>query len=255
MRENIFNGNGSDSGGGASYDDTALKNRISSLEKSQDEQDILFAKNARNIDRVADFVGIDLSVEYLPLAQNQGVIIDDGIGLGTGLTLNGNATFRFKGCLKNKENQVCLIGARTGTSTTERTCINMLPVSGQIQSQWSGNKYKTDNIEMTQPFDIVADKTQTTISQAGGVYIVIENTGFEGVNPDTPICLFNNALQNSAYYSPVLQRAEIEIDGVVTVFEPKIKRNTQTGVQSVAMLKNGVDMVIDGLTLFEIQAA
>lgn len=256
MSENIFNGNGTDSssGGGGSYDDTALKNRISSLETSQVRQDKLIAKNSGNIDRIADFVGLDLTIEYLPLAQNQGVVMPDGVGLDTGLTLNGNAIFRFTGCLKNKDNQVCVIGARTGTSTSERTCINVLPVSGQIQSQWAANKYKTDNIEMTQPFEIVADKTQTTISQAGGVYIVIENAGFDGTNAQTPICLFNQALQNAQYFSPVLQRAEIEIDGVITVFEPKIKRNLETGTESVVLLKGGVEMAIDGLTLFEIQA-
>lgn len=236
----IQNGGGG-GGGGTPPDYEQLKNQV--------------AKNTNDIQRIADVLGIDLSIEYLPLAQNQGVVMPNGVGLDTGLTLNGNAIFRFTGCLKNKDNQVCLIGARTGTSTTERTCINMLPLSGQIQSQWAANRYKTDNIEMTQPFEIVAEKTQTTITQAGGVHIVIENSGFDGTNSQTPICLFNQALQNSAYYSPVLQRSEIEIDGVVSVFEPKIKRNTETGQESIVMLKNGVDMVIDGLTLFEIQAA
>lgn len=234
----IQNGGG---GGGTPPDYEQLKNQV--------------AKNTNNIQRIADLLGIDLSIEYRDIEQNQGVVMPDGVGLATGLTLNGNAIFRFTGCLKNKDNQVCLIGARTGTSTSERTCINMLPVSGQIQSQWAANKYKTDNIEMTQPFEIVANKTQTTISQAGGVYIVIENSGFDGTNPDTPICLFNQALQNSAYCSPVLQSAEIEIDGAVTRFEPKIKRNIETGIESVVLLKDGVEMDIDGLTLFEIQAA
>ena len=86
--DNIFNGNGTDGGGGGSYDDTALKNRISSLETSQVQQDKLIAKNSGNIDRIADFVGIDLTVEYLPLAANQGVVIDDGVEMAIdGLTL------------------------------------------------------------------------------------------------------------------------------------------------------------------------
>ena len=37
--------------------------------------------------------------------------------------------------------------------------------------------------------------------------------------------------------------------------QPKIKRNIETGEESVVLLKNGVDMAIDGLMLFEIQAA
>ena len=225
------------------YDDTAIQAQIT--------------KNTSNITRIAEYLGIDLTYEYLPLAQNNGVIIDDGYGLDTGLTLNGNAIFRFKGCLKNLDNQACLVGARTDTSTTERTCINVLPVSGQIQSQWSNNAYKVlkDDMNFLQPFDIIADKNQTVIAQNGVEIATIQNGGFSGTNTATPICLFNQALDNAQYYSPVLQSAEIEIDGTTTTIEPMIKRNTQTGVESVVMMKNGVEMAIDGLTLFEIQAA
>lgn len=225
------------------YDDAAIQAEIT--------------KNAQNIARIADFVGIDLTVEYLPLSANQGVIIDDGVGLDTGLKLNGNAIFRFKGCLKNLDNQACLIGARTDTSTTERTCINVLPVSGQIQSQWANNAYKVlkDDIDFLQPFDIIADKNQTVIAQNGVEISTIQNGGFSGINTETPICLFNQALDNAQYYSPVLQSAEIEIDGTTTTIEPMIKRNTQTGVESVVLFQNGVEMNISGLTLFEIQAA
>ena len=240
---NPFNGNGNGTGGGGcSCDDAEIK--------------ALIAKNSGNIDRIADYLGFVLSVEYLPLAQNQGVIIDDGVGIDTGLTLNGNAIFRFTGCLKDDVRMVSLLGARVGTSTTERTCINVLPQSGQIQSHWANNAYKVlkDDMDFLQPFDIIADKNQTVITQNGVNIATIQNGGFDGTNAETPICIFNQQLNKTNYYSPVLQRAEIEIDGVVTVFEPKIKRNTQTGVESVVILKNGVDMVMDGLTLFDIQA-
>lgn len=257
MSENIFNGNGTGEGGGGSYDDTALKNRISSLETSQVQQDKLIAKNSGNIDRIADKVGIDLTIEYLPLLKNQGVVMPDGVGIDTGLTLDGTVTFTFKGCLKNKDNQVCLIGARTGTSTSERTCINVLPQSGQVQSQWANNAYKVlkDNMNFTQPFEVVANDSYTDIIQSGAVIATIQNGGFTGKNTATPICLFNQALDNEQYYSPILQYADIYKNGVTTTFEPKIKRNTITGEESVVLLKNGVDMAIDGLTLFEIQAA
>ena len=219
------------------------------------EINALIAKNARNIDRIADFVGIDLAFEYLPLAENQGVIMTDGVGVDTGLTLNGGANFRFIGCLKDNQHQVCLIGARIGTSTTERTCINALPKSGQIQSQWANNAYQVlkDEMNFLQPFDIISDKNQTLITQNGVHIATIANGGFVGINDETPICLFNQVLQNDTYYSPVLQRAEITIDGIKTVFEPKIKRNIETGAESVVLLKNGVEIEIDGLTLFEIQ--
>ena len=235
--------NGGGGGGGTPPDYEQLKNQVT--------------KNTRNIDRIADFVGFDLTYEYLPLTANQGVIIDDGVGLDTGLTLNGNAIFRFKGCLKKLDNQACLIGARTDTSTTERTCINALPVSGQIQSQWANNAYKVlkDDMNFLQPFDIIADKNQTVIAQNGVEIATIQNGGFSGINTETPICLFNQSLDNAQYYSPVLQSAEIEIDGTITTIEPMIKRNIETGAESVVLLKNGVEMAIDGLTLFEIQAA
>lgn len=224
------------------YDDTAIQSEI--------------AKNAQNIARIADFLGIDLTVEYSPLAENQGVIINDHIGIDTGLTMNGNAIFRFTGCLKDDNHMVSLLGARVGTSTAERTCINALPQSKQIQSQWANNAAQTlNNIEFLQPFEIVADKTQTVITQNGVEVSTIQNGGFNGTNAETPICIFNQQLSNTNYYSPVLQRAEIEIGGIKTVFEPKIKRNIGTAVESVVLLKNGVEMAIDGLTLFEIQAA
>lgn len=259
MSENIFNGNGTDSGsgGGGSYDDTALKNRISSLETSQVQQDKLIAKNSGNIDRIADFVGLDLTYEYLPLAQNQGVVMPDGVGLDTGLTLNGLANFTFKGCLKDNQHQVCLIGSRTGTSTTERTCLNVLPQSGQIQSQWASNNYKVvkDDMDFTQPFIVTAKYLYTVITQNNIRIAEISNGGFKGTNDATPICLFNQSLDNEQYYSPVLQYAEISISGVITKFETKIKRIIATGEESLVLLKNGVEMAIDGLTLFEIQAA
>ena len=217
------------------YDDTTIQAQI--------------AQNARNIDRVADFVGLDLTYEYLPF-KGFGVIMPDGVGIDTGLTLNGNAIFRFKGCLRDDTKQVCLIGARTGTSTTERTCINVLPQSGQIQSQWANNAYKVlkDDMNFTQIFDVIADKNQTIIAQNSVDIATINNGGFEQANPATPICLFNQALDNAQYYSPLLKSAEIEINGVTTTFEPMIKRNIETGAESVVLCKNGVDMNIDGLT-------
>lgn len=215
------------------------------------------AQNTSNIDRIAEFVGLDLTYEYLPLAENQGVIVDDGIGIDTGFTLNGLANFTFKGCLKDNQNQVCLMGARTGTSTTERTCLNVLPQSGQIQSQWASNNYKVlkDDMDFTQPFTVTAKYLYSVITQNNTQIAEIQNGGFTGKNTATPICLFNQALDNEQYYSPVLQYAEISISGVTTTFEPKIKRIIATGEESVVLLKNGVDMNIDGLSLFEIQAA
>lgn len=222
-------------GGGGSYDDSEIK--------------VLIAKNTHNINRIAEFLGIDLTYEYLPF-NGLGVIMPDGVGIDTGLTLNGNAIFRFKGCLRDDTHQVCLIGARTGTSTSERTCINVLPQSGQIQSQWANNAYKVlkDDMNFIQIFDVIADKNQTIIAQNGVDIATINNGGFENTNPATPICLFNQALDNAQYYSPLLKSAEIEINGGITTFEPMIKRNIETGAETVVLCKNGVDMNIDGLT-------
>lgn len=223
------------------YDDTNIK--------------ALIDKNSGDIDRIADYVGVELGVEYLPLAKNQGVIIEDHIGIHTGLTMNGNAIFRFKGCLKDSNHMACLIGARVGTNTSERTCINVLPKSKKVQSQWANNAEQIIDMNFLQPFDIIADKAQTIIAQNGVEMAIIQNGGFDGVNETTPICIFNQQLSNNNYYSPILQSAEIEINGQTTTIEPMIKRNLETGAESVVLLKNGVEMAIDGLTLFEIQAA
>lgn len=235
---------GGGGGGGTPPDYEQLKNQV--------------AKNTNNIQRIADVLGIDLSIEYRDIEQNQGVALSqDGIGIDTGLTLNGNAIFRFSGCLKSLDNQVCPVGARTGTSTSERTCINFLPISGQIQSQWATNKYKIENIELSKLFNFVADKAQTVVTQSGGVQITIENTGFDGTNTQTPICLFNQSLNNNSYYSPIIQRVEIEINGVNNVFKPMFK--SKNGVDlGVVLMKNNEEMTLPSgvsLDLITIQAA
>ena len=220
------------------YDDTTIQAQI--------------AKNAQNIDRIARFVGFDLeaTVDYWSLKPNQGVVMPDGVGVSRSQCSSPGAT-GISGL------QVCLIGARTGTSATERTCINVLPQSGQVQSQWANNAYKVlkDDMNFFQPFNFTADKSSTLIRQNGQSISSISNGEFVGTNPDTPICLFNQSLNNSQYFSPVLQSAAIQINGVTTIFEPKIKQNLETGEESVVLLKDGVEMQIDGLSLFEIQAA
>ena len=281
MAYNPYNGNGKEcncSGGGgtpADYNElkqqvenntqaintlqrviARLDNNINSINQSLVNFNETLSSVNIKINKLSDCTGCDISFEYIDLLQNQAIApVERGVGLHTGLTLDGNAIFIVDGCVSPKypADQVCLIGARNGTSTTERTCINLLPTSKQIQSQWASNKYKVlseKKFSFTNFFRIVSNKNVTTINQNNNVER-IENGLFVGTNENVGIYLFNQSANNTDYYPPAIKYAEINHNGVRYIFEPKIKRNLNTNEESIVILKNGQEMDLGNIT-FEI---
>ena len=274
MAYNPYNGNGKEcncsGGGGTPADYNELKQQVANNTQainamqrviprldsniSSINEDLVSVN--RKINKLADCTGCDISFEYIDLLQNQAIApVELGVGVDTGLTLDGNAIFIVDGCVSSKypTNQVCLIGARNGTSTTERTCINLLPTSKQIQSQWASNKYKVlseTKFSFTNFFRIVSNKDVTTITQNNNVER-IGNGLFVGTNENVGIYLFNQSANNTDYYPPAIKYAEINHNGVRYIFEPKIKRNLDTNEESIVILKNGQEMDLGGIE-FEI---
>ena len=274
MAYNPYNGNGKEcncsGGGGTPADYNELKQKVANNTQainamqrviprldsniSSINEDMLSVN--RKINKLADCTGCNINTEYIDLLPNQAVApVERGVGLDTGLTLDGNAIFVVDGCVSHKypAEQVCLIGARNGTSTTERTCINLLPTSKQIQSQWASNKYKVlseTRFSFTNFFRIVSNKDVTTIRQNNNVER-IENGLFVGKNENVWIYLFNQSANNTDYYPPAIKYAEINHNGVRYIFEPKIKRNLDTNEESIVILKNGQEMDLGNIA-FEI---
>lgn len=241
---NPFNGNGTgDGGGGSSYDDTALKNRISSLETSQVQQDNLIAKNSGNIDRIADYVGVELGVEYLPLAENQAVKLSNAKSIDTGLFMDGNATIQAKGGIVTAGKQAILVGAYT--SNGERTALKMLSVSDKVQSQWASNVEITDlnGLNLLQPFLYTQNKDNTQITQ-GNITLNCVNGGFSGNSDTTKIYLFNQT-ENGDFNHGFLFYATITHSG--TIYEFKPMRKLKDGVDlEIVILKNGKELDLNG---------
>ena len=257
MSGNIFNGNGTDSGGGGSYDDTALKNRISSLEDSQTHQDKLIAKNSGNIDRIADKLGIDLAFEYLPLEENEYVVLSGVKSIDTGLTLDGNAEIKATGYVETAGRQGILVGAYKGNNS--RTVFKFLSGSGKAQSCWAGlveiTAENMNGIDLNAPFSFVQNKTTATITQ-GGKNVTVSNTGYSGIEPDTAIFLFNQT-ENGEFNSAAIKSVEIFSDGKQFRFEPMRKIEIENNTESVVILKNGQELPLNGgvLEIVEFQAA
>ena len=295
MRENIFNGNGE----GGSYDDTALKKRISSLETSQGQQDSLIAeledsqvqqdsrivsledsqtqqdnriteletsqtqqdkliaKNSGNIYRIADFVGIDLAFEYLPLAENEYVVLSGVKSIDTGLKMDGNAEIKATGYVATAGRQGVLVGAYKDNNS--RTVFKFLSGSGKAQSCWAGLAEITaenmNGINLNAPFSFVQNKTTATITQ-GGKSVMVSNKGYSGSEPDTAIFLFNQT-ESGEFNSAAIKIVEILIDGKQFRFEPMRKIEIGNNTQSVVILKDGKELPLNGgvLEIVEFQAA
>lgn len=233
-----------------------LDNNINSINQSLVNFNESLSSVNIKINKLANCTGCDINTEYIDLLPNQAIApVERGVGIDTGLKLDGNARFVIDGCVSSKypAEQVCLIGARNGTSTTERTCINLLPTSKQIQSQWASNKYKVlseTKFSFTNFFRIVSNKTLTTINQNNNVEI-IDNALFDGTNENIGIYLFNQSANNTDYYPPAIKYAEINHSGGRYVFVPKIKRNLDTNEESIVILKNGQEMDLGSIE-FEI---
>lgn len=210
------------------YDDTEIK--------------ALIAKNSVNIDRIADYVGVELGVEYLPLAENQAVKLTGVKAIDTGLNLDGNAEITAKGCVISSGNQAILVGAYN--STNARTVLKILSASLKVQSQWASNVEITElnGLNLLQPFIYTQNKDNTQITQ-GNITLNCVNGGFTGIS-SPKIYLFNQT-EIGEFNHGCLLYATITHGGLIYEFKPmrKIKDGVDLGV---VMLKNGKELDLKG---------
>lgn len=263
---NNFNGNGNgESGGGGTPADynqvkeqvaknksdiaiikaeqTEQNNSISGLQQSQSVQDTAIAKNSGNIDKIADFVGVDLSVEYQPLQANQAVKLSGASAIDTGLFMDGNAEFSVKCGVVTAGKQAIIVGAYN--SNSERTALKLLSGSLKIQSQWASNVEITDlnGLDLLQPIEYIQNKDGTIITQ-NGVTLNAVNGGFSGISDTTKIYLFNQT-ETGIYNGGFLSYAKITQNGVIYEFKPM--RKIKDGVDlCIVMLKNGEELDLKG---------
>ena len=224
------------------YDDTVIQAEIT--------------KNTQNIVRIADFLAIDLSVEYQPLAENEYVVLSGVKSIDTGLKMDGNAEIKAIGYVATAGRQGVLVGAYNDNNS--RTVFKFLSGGGKAQSCWADlveiSAENMNGIDLNQPFSFVQNKTNGTITQ-GEKTVTVSNTGYSGRGePETPIFLFNQTEKGEFNYAAI-KSVEILSNGEKYKFVPmkKIENNTQ----SVVILKNGRELPLNGgvLELVEFQAA
>ena len=225
------------------YDDTEIK--------------ALIAKNDRNIDRIAEFLGIDLAYKYQPLAENEYVVLSGVKSIDTGLKLDGNAEIKATGYVATAGRQGVLAGAYKDNNS--RTVFKFLSGSGKAQSCWAGLAEITaenmNGIDLNAPFSFVQNKTTATITQ-GVKNVTVSNTGYSGSEPDTAIFLFNQT-ENGEFNSAAIKSVEILIEGKQFRFEPMRKIEIENNAESVVILKDGQELPLNGgvLEIVEFQAA
>ena len=225
------------------YDDTEIK--------------ALIAKNARNIDRIAEFLGIDLAYKYQPLAENEYVVLSGVKSIDTGLKLDGNAEIKATGYVATAGRQGVLAGAYKDNNS--RTVFKFLSGSGKAQSCWAGLAEITaenmNGIDLNAPFSFIQNKTTATITQ-GGKSVTVSNKGYSGSEPDTAIFLFNQT-ENGEFNSVAIKIVEILIAGKQFRFEPMRKIAIENNTESVVILKDGEELPLNGgvLEIVEFQAA
>lgn len=223
------------------YDDTVIQAEIT--------------KNTQNIVRIADFLEIDLSVEYQPLAENEYVVLSGVKSIDTGLKMDGNAEIKATGYVATEGRQGVLVGAYKDNKS--RTVFKFLSGGGKAQSCWAGLAEITaenmNGIDLNTPFSFIQNKDTATITQ-GEKTVTVSNTGYSGSEPDTAIFLFNQT-ENGEFNYAAIKSVEILSNGEKYKFVPmkKIENNTQ----SVVILKNGRELPLNGgvLEIVEFQAA
>ena len=261
LAEAIKNGGGG-GGGGTPADYNQVKQQvqrnkqdIAELNRTQGVQDTQISKNAQTIAFLAEILGVDLSVEYQPLAENEYVVLSGVKSIDTGLKMDGNAEIKATGYVATAGRQGVLVGAYKDNNS--RTVFKFLLGGGKAQSCWAGLAEITaenmNGIDLNAPFSFMQNKDTATITQ-GEKSVTVSNTGYSGSEPDTAIFLFNQT-ENGEFNSAAIKSVEILSNGENFKFVPmkKIQDNTQ----SVVILKNGRELPLNGgvLEIVEFQAA
>ena len=231
------------------------KNDIAELNRTQGEQDTQISKNAQSLAFLAKILGVDLSVEYQPLAENEYVVLSGVKSIDTGLKMDGNAEIKATGYVATAGRQGVLVGAYKDNNS--RTVFKFLSGGGKAQSCWAGLAEITaenmNGIDLNTPFSFIQNKDTATITQ-GEKTVTVSNTGYSGSEPDTAIFLFNQT-ENGEFNYAAIKSVEIVSNGENFKFVPmkKIENNTE----SVVILKNGRELPLNGgvLEIVEFQAA
>lgn len=236
MSENIFNGNGTGESGGGSYDDTALKNRISSLETSQVQQDKLIAKNSGNIKFISSAIN-RLHGDYLdyePISGGVCLVDNAAKPIQTGYQMNGDYEFIVKGHTTTA-GKGCLIGAYQANNA--RTTMQLLGESGKLQGQWAANRELTKEQAialglpekyLTTPQKYKINKDGVFIKQGEDWLQLVENSGYTGIGNNPFIYLLGDRESDHTAHYGVLYYAEIlDTDGnTAATFMPAKNKNT-----------------------------
>ena len=263
LAEAIKNGGGG-GGGGTPADYNQVKQQvqrnkqdIAELNRTQGVQDTQISKNAQTIAFLAEILGVDLSVEYQPLAENEYVVLSGVKSIDTGLKMDGNAEIKATGYVATAGRQGVLVGAYKDNNS--RTVFKFLSSGGKAQSCWAGLAEITaenmNGIDLNQPFSFVQNKDTATITQ-GENTVTVSNTGYSGSETDTAIFLFNQT-ENGEFNSAAIKSVEILSNGENYKFVPMKKIEIENNTQSVVILKNGRELPLNGgvLEIVEFQAA
>ena len=172
LAEAIQDGGGGGGGTPADYGQVKQqvqtnKQDIAELNHTQGVQDTQITKNAQTIAFFAEILGVDLSVEYQTLAENEYVVLTGVKSIDTGLKMDGNAEIKATGYVATAQRQGVLVGAYKDSNS--RTVFKFLSGGGKVQSCWAGLAEVTaenmNGIDLNQPFSFVQNKTSGTITQ------------------------------------------------------------------------------------------
>lgn len=189
------------------------------------------------------------AIVYLPLADNQGVILNGAKAIDTKQYLEISNEFFVKGCLKSESNQAVLLGAYT--SNSERTVLKILGQSKKFQSQWTDNKeILSSNLEgwdLTKPFEYHQTYNKADISQNGKTVTVNNSSSLDVdfYNVDTKIYLFNQTADgiynNGVFFSATISNENDSKGIYIYKYTPMIKRNTLTKEETVVIMVESTD--------------
>lgn len=176
-------GSGGSGGEPADYED--LKNQVAT-----NTADI--ATNKASISEMQETMSVADEYFYIPLQYSECLILKGAKYIDTGLKMDGGTYLYYKGALPDTTKQAVLVGAYK--SNSERTVLKILGQSHKIQSQWAGNVETTEDqvaeMDFTKMIEVGQNNNSTTI-YCSNKKATLKNTGFTGIDKDTPLLLFN----------------------------------------------------------------
>ena len=245
---------------------------ITALRQRQDEQQNSIAQNASSIaqnassitallqqvaQNTADIKRFHPHIEYIDLAENQGVTLRGTWFVDTGLTLNGNANISGIFALQERSSstryQNCFFGARKTNDDRTFVCYN--PSDRKIYSYWEGEARSDVEFrgQLFSKFEIFADKNKTEIITKEQT-VTINNTGYSESDNYTPFCLFcrdNSIHINDGDTCVILVKLIYTASYKTFEFVPKIKIVDGEN-KGVVLMKNSEELKLEDGAYLEI---